>query len=68
VISGIFFAADWDDDLEKRKKKNNLGWGLFGTGLIPILIYSGWYLWFTNKQDNAVDAVDAKDGEDGENA
>jgi len=21
VISGIFFAADWDDDLEKRKKK-----------------------------------------------
>ena len=47
-----------DEDLEKRKEKQNLGWGLFVAGLIPIIIYSGVYLRITNKQDNAIDQND----------
>lgn len=57
VISGLFFVVDMDEDLEKRKEKRNLGWGLFGGGSILILIYSSVYLWITNKQDNAIDKI-----------
>lgn len=58
VISGLFFVVDMDEDLEKRKEKQNLGWGLFVAGLIPIIIYSGVYLRITNKQDNTIDQND----------
>lgn len=50
VISGLVFLVNIDEDLEKRKEKRNLGWGLFVAGLIPIIICIGPYLWITNNE------------------